>query len=245
LFLGFKGILRVRFAEKRSPVLFKDKTNKNQKKKEAKRKPRESEKPRKPGSMQPLPQEFQLALGDSFYGDFLISQVPKDGDCFFSSLALILRSFSRLQPSASDLRKVLAASFLDPENLEEAKSAVTHFINIGVWPKGCSLLKASQYVMDRNQYWAEEYAIRQFQKQLGVQFIIVEYRKQGIFVSWVKQEQATHLLLLYLSAQHYQPLFLNGKSIFDIEKPFPESLEFLLKSAAQQSGWVWKGAWEQ
>jgi hypothetical protein len=203
-----------------------------------------------------------------------ILQTVMNGDCLFDSIRVILAKETTLRFDCAYMRSVVARSLLDPQDKDAMRtlehwhtlfhafrqqnntehlaeylfmSPSTAFLQ---WPLPASVVVSiSNAMMNRDAYWGEEYALRVFEKQLQIRFVIFEVVPgQGIQVhhpldhSEDKNGQAytpTHYVFLHLQSKHYQPITFENRAIFR-PQDLPVYLQRVMQASATNNGWVLK-----
>lgn len=200
--------------------------------------------------------------------------VPGDGDCFFSSVALLLKASPAdvqatvrrnvevyieqkfgdhtMSPAraaathawtARHLRRMVALSILDGS--AEALSALTQWYELArsketrplvphmnqsvmahAWQSSEFMRAVHDVMLDKNTYWADEYAIGALEHILGVKFLIIEIVGSH---PWDRRARMRYgrdhgpdwtpvvYLLLYQSQEHYEPLMHHKVPAFRFE----------------------------
>lgn len=200
---------------------------------------------------------------------FSVVRTRANGDCLFDSVSHCLNSIG-LSFSPHYLRQVVAYSILDVQSAT-AKNIVQQWYQLYhqlMSPDGDkSLLREyafmqpahhqplplslstlsliSRQMMQPALYWGEEYALRVFERQLQVRFLIWEQVEGNRFRLHTPLDhndlrgdyRPTHYILLYLQQKHYQPLSYSGQYVFTPHS-LPSSLQTMMQEATRNNGYI-------
>jgi hypothetical protein len=191
-----------------------------------------------------------------------------NGDCLFDSIRIILGSVGVFH-TVGYLRSVAARAILNVH--DEVTQSALHawycifhdliseqeplareyaFMNSVLgkpWPlKVQDISQISDAMMQPSLYWGEEHALRLFEKQLLVRFLIFEVVDgQGVRLHapldhGVQQSthQPTHYLLLMLHNRHYQPLRIQGHMLY-VPAQLPQCIQAAIQIAVNKGGWMY------
>ena len=171
--------------------------------------------------------------------------VPADGNCFFKSIQIILKSIG-IDKSVSELRQIVAYPILKTDDfLIEAtilnwKELYLNALQEGDW----MLLEEYKHVknvfnpnlkerlitldqrkklyhnMLSNQYWGEQHACRIIEEQTQLRFLIFNGDTKKPQLTWYQSStfNPTHYCMLFVGGQHYMPVSWNNKFIFKWEE---------------------------
>ncbi len=220
--------------------------------------------------MSHLPVELRMAVSDDEASHVRLHHTLGNGNCLFDSLSQVLRHDTALQFDATYLRTVVARSLLDATN-PSAAAALQHWYSLyhellrdrdsphlheyafmapaarHTWPLDAATVRAiSDRMLDPQAYWGEEYALRVFEQQLQVRFVVMGLLPtKGLRLHAAldhaadRTYQPTHYIWLHLQGQHYQPLSYDGRFVFRPQE-LPQCLQSILQRAAANNGWVLK-----
>jgi len=213
---------------------------------------------------------FKATFGDERV-HFRIHESATNGDCLFDSLRLILHSMG-LNYSAYYLRSVAARAILNPDDKltratlhswhelyqagAKAKEPIAReyaFMRAALhhsWPLPESVIEQiSSAMMDPDLYWGEQNALRLFEKQLQIRFLIFELvddpreKIRGVRLhspldhSESPDYQPTHYMMLYLYHRHYKPVSYQNTFCFQ-PTALPAVVQNIMKTSASEQGWV-------
>jgi hypothetical protein len=161
-----------------------------------------------------------------------------DGNCFFSSIQLILSSIG-INRTIQDLRHIVAKPVLDTLNetvnetiknwlglyqsaiKEENRTLCTEYIHMrglekSTWPLTAEERKLLYNNMMSSTYWGEQHACRMIEEKSNMRFFIFNGDLQKPQLSWYHSSSysPSHYCFLYLSGQHYSPVSLWGDFIY-------------------------------
>ena len=182
-----------------------------------------------------------------------IYTTSSNGDCLFDSIRIVLYNETDLHryDDCTFIRSVVARSILDPTN-KKAVEALHHWhtlyqefvkeknllqmneysfmkpsLEYVDWPLPYTVVKEiSDCMMQPNEYWGEEYALRVLENQLRIQFIILKIiitasGKSSVFIHKPLSSDTlhvTHYVWLLLCKSHYQPISFQGRFIFPVKQ---------------------------
>lgn len=175
---------------------------------------------------------------------FQLHPVPMDGDCFFSSMEYILKCLGRSNDTAKNLRHHVAYSILDRsseianrtlQNWLEIASAsgldseITAQLRHVVFlpdkqypPSYRSLCQLYQNMMDKNVYWADQYAMTVTEKLLQIRILIIndrnKLRSNCVSHDGEYDYRPDYFCFLRLFGSHYEPVSYLGKTLFSIDE---------------------------
>jgi len=154
------------------------------------------------------------------------------GDCLFDSIKICLNSIN-INVSSTFLRKKAYQSIL--YDIEETREAIDHWINVYHYrPTEYTFIrpflhikefskndheKLYKLLCDNRYTWGEEYALRQLQKILNLAIIVFDtsvnnYHRYNID----DLKNYDNLIVLNLSRQHYTPMKIFNKYVWNIHE---------------------------
>lgn len=201
----------------------------------------------------PLPTWLKKEIPASF-PKMNMYAIPPDGNCFFRSVQLILGSIG-INRSISDLRCVVANPVLDPRD-ENTNNTIGTWLELyqgAVKERNMVLVNEYQHMyplqnaklpldkqsreilfanMLKSDYWGEEHACRIIEEQTQMRFLIISGDRKAPHLCWYhsKKFKPTHYTLLFLHGQHYCPISLNDRFIFEW-KDIPHDVQVFFSKA--------------
>jgi hypothetical protein len=204
-----------------------------------------------------LPDWARSEVGQPLSTWFRIHASSLDGNCFFDSIRIILKSVDT-DRSVQDLRHVVASPVLDAENeivnktiqnwIELYKGAASsndsmlmeEYKHVGFFkdvpmPLSAEHRTALYNIMMTPMYWGEHHACRMIEEQSRMRFLIFCEDTRRPQLNWYhsKSFKPEYYCFLYLRHQHYMPISFQGRFVFRWEE-IPHQVQLFFTKAYQK-----------